>query len=309
MGEELSEEKIEERSGMLQEEITKEEIRRGVGKLKKGKAEGVCGISGELLKAGGEVVIEWLFKIYNMVWRTGVAPEDWQRAIIVPIHKKSSRRKCGNYRGISLLSIPGKVFARILNDRVRLMTDNRLLEEQAGFRSGRGCIDQIFVIRQLVEKHLEKGKKMFAAFVDLEKAYDKVWRADLWRALREYGIGGRLLGAIEALYKENKACVRVEGELTEEFDVKPLSPWLFNILLDRVVREAMVEFKGEIMLDSCLIQILLFADDTVMAQTGEDLNENIERLYEAIKRHGLVINLSKSNTIVFSKKCRSRGYS
>ena len=63
--------------------------------------EGVWGISGELLKAGGEIVIEWLFKIHNMIWRTGVAPEDWQRAIIVPIHKKSSRRKRGNYRGIS----------------------------------------------------------------------------------------------------------------------------------------------------------------------------------------------------------------
>ena len=58
---------------------------------------------------------------------------------------------------------------------------------------------------------------MFAAFVDLEKAYDKVWRADLWRALREYGIGSRLLGSIEALYKESKAYVRVEVELTEEF--------------------------------------------------------------------------------------------
>ena len=69
------------------------------------------------------------------------------------------------------------------------MTDNRLLEEQAGFRSGRGCIDQILVIKQLVEKHLEKGKKMFATFVDLKKACDKVWRADLWRALREYGMG------------------------------------------------------------------------------------------------------------------------
>ena len=89
-----------------------------------------------------------------MEWRTGVAPEDWQRAIIVPIHKKS-----GSYRGIGLLSFPGKVFARILNDRVQLMTDNCLLEEQAGYRSGRGCIDQIFVIRQLVEKHLEKGER------------------------------------------------------------------------------------------------------------------------------------------------------
>ena len=83
----------------------------------------------------------------------------------MPIHKKSSRRKCGNYRGISLLSIPGKVFARILSDRVKQLTYNRLLEEQAGFRSSRGCTDHIFIIRQLVEKHLEKEKKMFAALL------------------------------------------------------------------------------------------------------------------------------------------------
>ena len=104
-----------------------------------------------------------------------------------------------------------------------------------------------------------------------------------YRALREYGIGGRLLGSIKVLYKASKACVRVEGELREEFGANqglrqgcPLSPWLFNIFLDRVVREAMVEFKGGVWLDSCLIQILLFADDTVvMAQTEEDLTENI----------------------------------
>ena len=85
--------------------------------------------SGELLKAAGEVVIKWMTVIYSLVWRTGVAPMDWQRVIIVPVHKKNSRRKCGNYRGVSLLSIPGKAFAKILNDRVRCLTENRLLEE------------------------------------------------------------------------------------------------------------------------------------------------------------------------------------
>ena len=80
--------------------------------MNKGKAGGVCEISGELLKAGGEVVIKWLTVIYNLVWRTGVAPKDWQRAIILPVHKKNSRRKCGNYREISLLSIPGKCLQR-----------------------------------------------------------------------------------------------------------------------------------------------------------------------------------------------------
>ena len=112
------------------------------------------------------------------------------------------------------------MFAKILNDRVEYLTDKCLMEEQAGFGSGRVGIDQTFVIRQLVEKYLEKGKKMFAMFIDLEKAYDKMWRANLWRALREYGIGGRMLGAMEALYKKCKACVRVEGEMTEEFGVK-----------------------------------------------------------------------------------------
>ena len=152
---------------------------------------------------------------------------------------------------------------------------------------------------------------MFAAFVDLEKAYDKVCRADLWSCLREYPWkGGRLLGSIEALYKESKACVRVERELTEEFGVKqglkqgcPLSLWLFNVFLDRVVREAMEEFKGGVVLDSYLIQILLFADDSVvLTQTEKDLTESTERLHEAMKRHGLVMNWSKSNTMVFSKE-------
>ena len=164
-----------------------------------------------------------------------------------------------------------------------------------------------------MEKHLEKRRKVFAAFVDLEKAYDKVRRADLWRALREYGIRGRLLGFMKPLYKTSKACVRVEGELTEEFGVKqglrqgcPLSPWLFNIVLARVVREAMVQLKGGVRLDSCLIQIPLFADDTVVvAQTEEDLTENMGRLYEAMNRHGLVINWNKSNTMVFGRSTRS----
>ena len=130
----------------------------------------------------------------------------------------------------------------------------------------------------------------------------------LWSALREYGIGGRLLGSIEALYRESKASVRVERELSEEVSVQqrlrqgcPLLPRLFNIFLDIVVREAMKEFWGGVALDNCLVQILLYADDTiVVAQTERDLSANIKGLHEAIKRHGLTINWSKSNTMVYS---------
>ena len=83
----------------------------------------------------------------------------------------------------------------------------------------------------------------------------------------------------------------------------PLSPWLFNVFLDRVVREAMVGFQGGVELDSCLIRTLMFADDTVMlAQTAEDLSQNVGSFHEALKRHGLTINWGKTNTMVFSRE-------
>ena len=74
----------------------------------------MCGIQGDVLKAGGEIIVKWFHEVCNMVWRTGVAPMDWRSAIIVPMHKKGSRKVC--YRENSLLSIPGKVFAKVLNN-------------------------------------------------------------------------------------------------------------------------------------------------------------------------------------------------
>ena len=102
------------------------------------------------------------------MWGRGVAPRDWKSAIIVPIHKKGSRLECTNYRGISLLSVVGKVFARVLNDRVKGLTEGSVMDEQGGFRSGRGCVDQTFAVKQVIEM-IEKDKVMFMVFTDLEK--------------------------------------------------------------------------------------------------------------------------------------------
>ena len=303
----LEEREIEE--GLV-DEITEDEIRGAIARLKRGKAAGVCGIQGEMVKAGGDTVVRWLHLIFNMVWKTGKAPEDWQKAVIVAIHKKGSKKLCKNYRGISLLSIPGKVFAKILDARMRQVTEGQVMEEQAGFRVGRGCRDQIFVMRQLAEKTIEKDGKMYAAFIDLEKAYDKVWREDMWRTLATYGVSGRLLRAVKALYENSKARVRVEDELTECFEVRqgvrqgcPLSPWLFNVFLDMVAREARAQFKGGVCLDNCTVQLLMFADDTVLlAETEEDLQHNVREFSEAVKRHRLAMNTEKTTTMVFSRK-------
>uniref|UniRef100_UPI003EB93A31 RNA-directed DNA polymerase n=1 Tax=Klebsiella pneumoniae TaxID=573 RepID=UPI003EB93A31 len=106
---------------------------------------------------------------------------------------KGDKYECTSYRGISLLSVVGKVYGRVLIRRVREGTEGVIGDEQCGFRRGRGCTDQIFAVRQVCEKYLAKGKEVFWAFMDLEKAYDRIDREALWTVLRMYGIGGRLL--------------------------------------------------------------------------------------------------------------------
>ena len=151
-----------------------EEVTAAIAKLKNGKGPGICGISAEMLKAGGRAVVEWLHSLMK-----GEVPADWKKAVIVPIHKKWSKMLCKNYRGISLLSIPCNVYARVLNGRVRSKTESKIMEVQGSFRQERSCIDQVFTIRQLSEKVLEKNRQMGVAYVDLKKAYDMVCREKL----------------------------------------------------------------------------------------------------------------------------------
>ena len=94
------------------------------------------------------------------------------------------------------------------------------------------------------EKYLGKGKDVYFAFLDLEKAYDRVDRDAMWNVLRLYGIGGRLLRGVKSLYVGSKACVRVGNEVSEWFPVRVglrqgcvMSPWLFNLYIDGVARE------------------------------------------------------------------------
>ena len=117
--------------------ISMEEECSSIRRLKNGKAPGVCGVTGVMLKAGGRAVVQWLHKIIDLTWRSGNVPMDWQKALIVPIRKKGSRTKCENYRGISLLSIPGKVYSSILETRMRTITEGKVLEEQGGIPEGK----------------------------------------------------------------------------------------------------------------------------------------------------------------------------
>ena len=126
--------------GVFQEEddITCEEVTTAIGKLKNRKAPGVYGINAEMLKEGGYIVGEWLHLVIQLMCKRGevLGVEDWRRAIIVPLYKKSNKMACSNYRGISLLSVPSKVYGKILDSRLRSRTENKVMEVQGVAKVG-----------------------------------------------------------------------------------------------------------------------------------------------------------------------------
>ena len=98
------------------------------------------------------MIVEKLVELFDSVWRDECIVRDWCNALIVPIPKKGNLKVCDNWRGISLLDVVGKVLGRVVQDRLKLIAEDVLPDSQCGFRAGRGCIDMIFVARQLVEK-------------------------------------------------------------------------------------------------------------------------------------------------------------
>ena len=123
--------------------------------MKNWKAPGIVNITAEVLKAGGKPMTEMLNKIFNTIWVQEKTPKDWTRMVVTPIHKKGDKLNPVNYRAISLLSIPGKVFSRILLNRMKLKTEEATGESQFSFRTGRGTIDAMFIVRQVIDKAQE----------------------------------------------------------------------------------------------------------------------------------------------------------
>ena len=156
---------------------------------------------------------------------------------IVTLYKnKEERSDCINYRGISLLSVVGKVYARVLLVKLQKLAERVYPESQCGFRAGRYTIDMIFSFRQLQEKYMEQNMPLFLAFVDLTKAFGTVNREGLYLAHSNIGCHPKLLSLVRCFHQNMKGTVQFDGSLSEPFDICNgvkqdfvLAPTLFGI--------------------------------------------------------------------------------
>ena len=140
---------------LLDELPTVSETVKLIKLLSSGKAPGSDTISAEIYQAGGPPVAEKLTELFHIMWRKQAIPQEFKDATIIHLFKwKGNPQACANHRGISLLSIAGKILAEVLLNRLNehLEQSGLLPESQCGFRKNRGMIDMIFTAQQLQEK-------------------------------------------------------------------------------------------------------------------------------------------------------------
>ena len=142
------------------------EVAKALGKLKNGKAAGTSCILPEMLKAGRENkdFVGMIAELVRTAWEEKCVPQEWVDAILVPNPKKENLHRCDNWRGITLLEVVGKVMARVVQERLQRVAEEKLPESQCGFRRRRACTDTIFTVKQLTEKAIEHTAKEFLVF-------------------------------------------------------------------------------------------------------------------------------------------------
>ena len=267
-------------------------------------------------------MIDLLKQVIQSVWESEV-PQDWRDAILVSLYKKGSKSDCSNFRGISLLSIVGKLFSRIIFNRLaRTIVNGILPESQCGFRARRGTVDMIFSAWQLQEKCKEQNLPLYQCFIDLSKAFDTVNRSTVWKILLKLGYPERFVGLIRSLHNGMKARVSFNGTLSEEISINNgvkqgdiSAPALFNIYFAIVFLVAYYENSDGIYMryrtsgsvfsvrrllsqrkvSSSLVRELLYADDCdIVAHSEDELQCFMNHFVSACNSFGLKINLKKT---------------
>ena len=284
----------------------KEEIIKAIKTLKNRKAPGQDNLCAELFKTDPEQAADILLPLFKDIWVGKEVPKDWDQGIIIKIPKKGNLQDCSNWRGITLLSIPSKILAKVIINRLSDAIDPLLRKEQAGFRKERGCTEQIFALRNIIEQCTEWQRQLYINFIDFEKAFDSLHRDSLWKILRAYGIPQDITLTIKSFYN-NFTCKVGNSDLS--FHVKTgvrqgcvMSAMLFNIAIDWVMKNTTSDIsRGIRWTVFSTLEDLDFADDlALLSHTAEQMQEKTKRLADNAGCIGLKISKKKSEVMTLN---------
>lgn len=259
--------------------------------------------------------LEILLKLYNKVWELGVLPKEWKNAVIIPISKTGKDPgEVGSYRPIALTATICKIMERMVCERMWYFLESKKLlsDYQSGFRKNRSTTDQLVRLSTEVKEALSENEVVGAVFIDIEKAYDMVWKEGLIYKIASLGIKGRILWWIREFLKERGFKVKIKGKFSERFEMQNgtpqgsvVSPLLFNIMINDLAEDILVGSK---------VSVGLFADDGVIYKRNKhieivrrELQEALNNLEKWSNKWGFKISVTKTEVLLFSRRRREQG--
>ena len=248
--------------------ISIDDIAKILPNLGPNKAHGHDKISIRMLHLCGNSICKPLEFIFQEAMESGSFPSEWKKGNVIPIYKKDDKQCLKNYPPISLLPICGKIFEKFrFNETLKFLIENELISpNQSGFKPGDSCINQLSAITHEIYKSFDNEFEVRGVFLDISKAFDKVWHEDLFFKIKQNGISGNLLNLLCDYLRNRNQRVLLIGQVSDWSDVRAgvprgsiLVPLLFLICINDLSEG--LSSNAE-----------LFADDTSLFSVTHDSN-------------------------------------
>lgn len=255
-----------------------------------------------------------MFKLFNNIWNSEKLPDNFGLAIIIPIPKGPQSNKngeCSDFRTITVINHSMKLLLSIILSKIQPILEQQINPFQFGFRQGKSTIGAILTLKLLAEKYVEKDLNLYTAFIDFQKAFDRVPHNMLFDILQEYNIPVKIVSVLKNIYGQTKGIILWKKLLSKPIPIDigvhqgdPLSPVLFIAFLNKIMRETNI--KG-IKISTCnvIYKYIAYADDVaILAEDYKGLQNSLNSLTKVAKRYNMLININKTKVLVFRKKGR-----
>ena len=285
--------------------VNEDDVKNVLSSLRLSSASGPDNIGNILLKNSAVSISKSLTKLFTQSLNQSYFPNSWKRSNVCPVFKKSNRQLKSNYRPISLLCNVSKVFERLVFNALYeyLTYHNLLTPKNSGFKADDSTINQLVYILHNIYNGLELSKETRMVFLDVSKAFDKVWHPGLLFKLKQLGISDNLTSWVESYLSNRFQRVVIHGQTSSWLPVEAgvpqgsiLGPLLFLVYVNDLV-------------DNLTCDARLFADDTCLlelvntpAESSHHLNTNLFSIWNWGKLWRVIFNALKSLSVVFSAK-------
>ena len=297
------------KNAKAKEDFTIEELLKALKILKNNKAAGPDRIPAEALKACPIKFLKVILKLMNKIKNNMQFPDLWAEGITSLLHKDGDDEDPNNYRAITVINTIAKVLAIMINERLDALFEQKKIikKEQIGFTKKCRPADHLLVVKTLINHYNNNGKKLYACFVDFQKAFDSVWRTGMYYKLIHSGIDVGIIRLLKDMYDKTSQRLKFNNKMSRNFLTKKgvkqgciLSPKLFNIFINDIP-DIFDESCCPARLGDTNINCLMYADDLIiLSESEKGLQNSLNMLEQYTKKWKLKVNLKKTQIIIFS---------